>query len=683
MALTVTPNLIDISLCEAVDTWSDGALNDLFNIEGTNCLGLKVSAIQSALITYTPGAALDFSSGEHMYFWTLVTGAITTKALGGIQIYFETDSSNYSYYNVGGNENYNGGWRCWVVSPAVTRSSGLGTLTLSNITKIGVRFYTTTTSLGNNANCFWDAVRYGTGLTLTSGATDLVGLEDIITAENADKYWGVLQRYEGVYFQQGKLIFGDSSGTDNIDFLEKSKTWVMADPEFGGVNLNAIEIVGNATGSSNFVLGEKSGDRGISGCTLVSPGTIAFDFTATNANISKLQIYGCNFINADAIDLPAYDSGTPTNREVLSTGFEGCGVFTVSTCVVKYCNIVNSDDNGFTLGSVSHNVSDVNIINPTNNGVEITVAGSFDFTTIIFSGTTSIGPYDIENAVVPSTSDSYSEANQDQDQEVGDDTTNAVGQSFDGDGNVLSGVVLWLKAVASPIGNAVVKIYAHSGTYGTDGVPTGSALATSNVVDVSGIGGVYELVHFEFEDEYTLVSGTKYFAVLEYNGTATDYLHWGRDGSAPTHGGNVARYTTVWAYDASVDLCFYVYTSGIITINALTNANPQFDSNPNYGATIINNNVWLELNGFDQAGIRCRIEAISGGSLAVGTQMMSEETVLDGSDYLAKEQFNYTSPQPIRYIARLKGYMPIDEESTVDSGGLKITVPWELDADVD
>ena len=61
----------------------------------------------------------------------------------------------------------------------------------------------------------------------------------------------------------------------------------------------------------------------------------------------------------------------------------------------------------------------------------------------------------------------------------------AVGQSFTGNGLILNSAEFYLKKKGSPTGNAVVKIYAHSGTYGTSSVPTGSALATSDNFDVS------------------------------------------------------------------------------------------------------------------------------------------------------------------------------------------------------
>ena len=53
------------------------------------------------------------------------------------------------------------------------------------------------------------------------------------------------------------------------------------------------------------------------------------------------------------------------------------------------------------------------------------------------------------------------------------------GQSFTGNGGTLDSCVFELGKSGSPTGNAVAKIYNHTGTYGTSSKPTGAALATS------------------------------------------------------------------------------------------------------------------------------------------------------------------------------------------------------------
>src|SRR5688500_6260723 len=114
--------------------------------------------------------------------------------------------------------------------------------------------------------------------------------------------------------------------------------------------------------------------------------------------------------------------------------------------------------------------------------------------------------------------DSYSEINQNT-----SDTTNSSfryweGQSFTGDGSTLNNVQFFQHKVNSPTGNAVVYIYAHSGTFGTSSTPTGSPLAVSDNVDVSTFPSSFGLITYNFSgaNKITLVNGTKYIALFYY-----------------------------------------------------------------------------------------------------------------------------------------------------------------------
>lgn len=162
-----------------------------------------------------------------------------------------------------------------------------------------------------------------------------------------------------------------------------------------------------------------------------------------------------------------------------------------------------------------------------------------------------------------SSCDTYATTNQDTDQAVGNATINAAGQSFTGDGQILRRATLYLKAVLSPTGTAVCKLYASTGS-DPNRTPTGAALATSATVDVSDIGATYENVDFDFPTGTTVTNSTTFFIVLEYTGgDATNYIHWGTDTSTPGHtSNNFATYTTSWSDAATTDGCFILYTEG-------------------------------------------------------------------------------------------------------------------------
>ncbi len=141
-------------------------------------------------------------------------------------------------------------------------------------------------------------------------------------------------------------------------------------------------------------------------------------------------------------------------------------------------------------------------------------------------------------------------------------TYSGVAQSFTSGGGVLDHVNLLLTKVGSPTGNLTAKIYAHSGTYGTSSVPTGSALATSDPLDVTTLTGSYALNSLTFSgtNRITLTAGY-YDLVVSYSGgdCTNDRVILGADDTSPTHSGNQAYYDNSWHIESGVDAVFDVY----------------------------------------------------------------------------------------------------------------------------
>jgi hypothetical protein len=158
--------------------------------------------------------------------------------------------------------------------------------------------------------------------------------------------------------------------------------------------------------------------------------------------------------------------------------------------------------------------------------------------------------------------DSYSESNQGTSFTL-DGFTTAAGQSFQSTGGDISSAKFYIKKYGSPTGSAYAKLYAHSGTFGTSSVPTGSALATSSALDVSTTTTSYVLYQLTFSTSYTMTASTYYVIVIEYTaGDGVNFLEIGSDFTSPTHGGNACDYysSAFHAY-SSVDTCFYVYVA--------------------------------------------------------------------------------------------------------------------------
>jgi hypothetical protein len=165
--------------------------------------------------------------------------------------------------------------------------------------------------------------------------------------------------------------------------------------------------------------------------------------------------------------------------------------------------------------------------------------------------------------------DSYSESNQDEVTSIfavhpsSGTGHSAKGQTFTGNEQNLYSCKFYLKKYTGSPGNLIARLYAHTGTWGSTGIPTGSPLDSSNLIAASGLSGTLTLVEFTGFSGYTLVNGTKYCIVLEaYNGTwdLSNYIHVGEDITSPTHGGNFIYYSSsAWLGIGLYDICFYVY----------------------------------------------------------------------------------------------------------------------------
>lgn len=175
------------------------------------------------------------------------------------------------------------------------------------------------------------------------------------------------------------------------------------------------------------------------------------------------------------------------------------------------------------------------------------------------------GDYNVEVLI-----DNWNDTNQDTVNSLSGAYT-AIGQGFTGTANALSACKFFMKKTGTITGNAYAKLYAHSGTYGTTGVPTGTALATSDSFDVSTLTTAFRSVSLKFSgaNKYVMTASTKYFIVLEYTLSGTGSLDLGSD-SASGYTGNMAEYNGSWVANSGVDLCFYVYgmsPNGAVKIN--------------------------------------------------------------------------------------------------------------------
>lgn len=127
----------------------------------------------------------------------------------------------------------------------------------------------------------------------------------------------------------------------------------------------------------------------------------------------------------------------------------------------------------------------------------------------------------------------------------------------------------YLKKFGSPTGSAYAKLYSHSGTFGTSGVPL-TLLATSDPLSVSTLTGSSTLTNLTFSgvNQIELEASTKYVIVIEYNaGDASNDITAQVHTTSPSHAGNFG-YANIgygsWVAFPASDLKFAVYGKNVI-----------------------------------------------------------------------------------------------------------------------
>lgn len=116
--------------------------------------------------------------------------------------------------------------------------------------------------------------------------------------------------------------------------------------------------------------------------------------------------------------------------------------------------------------------------------------------------------------------------------------------------------------VGAPTGNFWFTLEANSG-----GVPSNTALATSDKYDASRLTTTATWVRIPFRDPYSISAATQYHLVMhgDYTISATNYVGWRMDGTAASYAsGSKALYDSdgpSWTSDTDDDMLFKAYVS--------------------------------------------------------------------------------------------------------------------------
>jgi len=217
-------------------------------------------------------------------------------------------------------------------------------------------------------------------------------------------------------------------------------------------------------------------------------------------------------------------------------------------------------------------------------------------------------------------------------------------QTFTGNGYTLTDIDVYIAVSSTDPGtydeDVWFEIYAHSGTFGSTGVPTGTVLATSQVRNSTTLSDELILENFTFSgaNQITLEDGVNYCLVGKggVRAGAFDSTYWGRDSSSPSHPGNAGFNDTPGTkYQAGTDLCFYINgTAPIAWYDPSWNYRTKVTvASAEVGATLTDFPVYVDLADLP-AGFHTNVKT-DGGDIRV--------TRSDGTTECAREVVTYDS----------------------------------------
>lgn len=492
-----------------------------FAMQGTNCVDKQITNAEKGIL-YNKGAGVTIPAGDHVFIWqfTATPGVCNTLALRGVVINVGSGTGAFCKYHVDGGDTFGAGGRvgkCYPIDPSVyTANTGAIPYRTLVGTPSGVFQYfgsgLSTNATVKSANMGLDAQRYGTGAYLTAG--ELISAGD--ASDDPCTFAGFATQNDAVANRWG--IFNELNELQGMFAIGQNNAGVatLARFEDSDVNIKFVDTPHCAADFTQIVVDHASTVCNLTNINLEAEGTINKGRFIVNANNPTVSIIGGTWTGIGIITLQS-------NTTTTGTTFRRCALIT---------------GNGATMtgGTVESSTASSAILIDTNTEMAIVTGVGF------VDNSKTVDIYDVP--VTLATSSLYS------------GSTTQVSQSFIGDGNEIGGVTFNLSKTGSPTGNATAYLYAHSGTYGTSSVPTGSALATSNTFDISTLTGSENPVTFDFPTEFTTVLGTEYTVVLEYaGGDGINNVVYEVDISG-THGGNKALFSGSWAATAAHDVIF-------------------------------------------------------------------------------------------------------------------------------
>jgi len=368
--LTNTPTVIDNA--ETTTNWG----GDSFSLEPD----IKVQGSNSVACTQTSNGnndvyvtgSWDFSTDVHLRLWFNITYIGNLSSTNPVQV-FLYDGTNTAYYYMTSLNNYSGGWAQAVLYTGNTIDSG--SVTKSSITRIGIRFVTSSKPRNVPANAWYDAWTYGDGYIITGGTNgDEITWSDIASIDKTNAY-GIVTEVDGVIFLAGDIKIGNGSTTTY--FKDTADISVYKDLAVSSL-LYKITFQGSGCHVD------------ITGGSYSAAGSQRYGFYANDSDLLSFSMNGKQ--------LSRLDSGYFKSGQTIETSvFYDCLQITPSGSSFSNNIISNSVDPSGALSwsGVTNNVSSCDFIN-NDIGIEIPVSASITFDELIFDDVS--GNYDVHNS---------------------------------------------------------------------------------------------------------------------------------------------------------------------------------------------------------------------------------------------------------------------------------------------
>ena len=417
MAISIdsTTNLNLIDAAEATTGWSWSGITKTATSsnsrEGTNCVGGQVAISTYGYGWHTHGSSVNMTTAgnERVYIWVSSIGPGTVAQNGWMVLI--GDGTNQRAYTVGGSDDVPfavKGWYCLMLDtanlPATYQQVAGGAVTLTAVTQFGFGIYNTVAPSGNALNVFVDVVRYGSGIVVTSGATDDISLADVaaqdFSSATGDAYGIIREIQPGVYGIQGDILWGDTAG-NSIDWKDSDAVVIFEDRVRGAGTNTVFKMSGqhSATGTFRAELGVAvgSGDNesGRSGVIFFSANAAnqPVDFDFSDSDIEDVFLYGCSFTNLQGGNIKfSADATNGISHHISGCTFSGCAQVDIGVVDVRNTLFAATGDlDAALLWNESIDIKNCNFVGNTIGAAieHPSSAGTpYTYTNLTFSGNT-------------------------------------------------------------------------------------------------------------------------------------------------------------------------------------------------------------------------------------------------------------------------------------------------------